>query len=157
MLLGFGWCVLRSSRELCQSDSVESVYILDERTQKTDEDLWASFRQWMSANEDPWLKWQLFEALNNHHGLLQFCISRNHRSTKTWEMLKWIASNGPDSYGLFYVHDDEDDVGVEGYGRGTTSFSNEFRVHRILKGEIAEFPDPFLSPIVPTIDPSFPA
>jgi hypothetical protein len=69
-------------------------------------------------------------------------------------MMTWIAENGPGSYGLFYVHDDEDLIEVKYYGRGEQDFSNEFRVHRIANGQVTELADPFLSPIVPTLNPS---
>ena len=148
MLIGFGWCVLCSCRESNRPAGVDSVEALDSEMDLADRVLWASFRRWMTAHEEPFLKWQLHEQFNNHTGLLQFCVSRNHRATVAWEMLKWIAENAPGSYGLFYVHDDEDQIGAVGYGRGNADFSHEFRVHRIANGTLSEHPDPYLSPIV---------
>jgi hypothetical protein len=83
-----------------------------------------------------------------------FCVARNHRASAVWDMLQWIATNGTGSYGLFYVHDDEDRLGNVDYGRGAEDFSNMFRVHRLANGLVEELPDPFLSPIVPRLNPS---
>jgi hypothetical protein len=71
------------------------------------------------------------------------------------DVLRWLAATGPGSYGLVYVHDDED-VGDAGRlrGRDGTDRSNEFRVWRLLGGTVEELADPFLSPIVPRIDPN---
>ena len=71
--------------------------------------------------------------------------------------MEWVATNGPGSYGLVYVHDDEDNAGNTDYGRGLMDFTNVFRVWRICNGELTELADPFLSPIVPTVTPSFSA
>lgn len=56
-----------------------------------------------------------------------------------------MASDLPDSYGLLYVHDDEDNK------RGS-DYSNEFRVWRLARGACEETTDPFLSPYFPTVE-----
>ncbi len=66
----------------------------------------------------------------------------------------WIAKYGVGSYSLVYVHDDEDSIGVKHYGRGQADYTNVFRVWRILGGKVGELKDPFLSPIVPRVNPS---
>jgi hypothetical protein len=87
--------------------------------------------------------------------MLQFCTNRNHRgSSAVWGLMEWLAANASGAYGLVYVHDDEDSVGNQSYGRGEVDHSNEFRVWRILNGNLEEHSDPFLSPIVPTVDPN---
>lgn len=154
MLAGYGWCVLRSSRERYRSASADSIDDIDSMVQLADQKLWANFRTWMAANTEEFLCWTLYEQLNNSTGILQFCVSRNHRASTVWEMIDWIATNGPGSYGLFYVQDDEDGPGNTAHGRGTSDFSNVFRVHRIASGQVTELDDPFLSPIVPLINPS---
>ena len=108
----------------------------------------------MTSHSECYIKWELHEHLNNHHGILMFCVSRNHRESNVWDMLQWIANHGAGSYGLFYVHDDEDQIGNTRYDRGANDFSNAFRVHRIANGCVTELPDPFISPIVPTLNPS---
>jgi Immunity protein 7 len=153
MLLGFGWCVLRTSREAYRNADLESVDDIDEMVDIADRRLWDSYRQWMGTIDEPWLKWEFYESLNNHQGLLQFCVSRNHRSSNVWDMLNWIVEHGPGSFGLFYVHDDEDGIGNQWYGRGTADYSNVFRVHRLANGSVTELADPFLSPIIPFLNP----
>ena len=69
-------------------------------------------------------------------------------------MLKWIARNGSGSYGLLFVHDDEDLIDNHSYGRGNVDHSNVFRVHRIANGQLSEMSDPFFGPIVPNLNPS---
>ena len=157
MLVAHGWAVLQSSREKYASPNPEELFVLDEESEKEDEKLWSDFRSWMDKNADSFMNWQLTERLNNHHGLLQFSVSRNHRSSSIWEMLKWLAEKSEGTYGIVFVHDDEDLLGNTNYSRGERDCSNEYRVWRILKGELLEFDDPFLSPIVPRILPSFEA
>ncbi len=138
MLVGYGWCVLRSSREPYRAANIDSVDEIDDVIDAADRNLWSRFRQWMASNDECYIKWDLHEELNNHRGILMFCVSRNHRSSFVWEMIQWIAENGGGSYGLIYVHDDEDQVGNMNYGRGTEDFSNVFRVHRIANGVVTE-------------------
>jgi hypothetical protein len=154
MLSGYGWCVLRSSRDPYRGATVDSVDAVDELVEVADAALWHAFRQWMNENEDMFLKWELCEQNDNDYGILLFTVSSNHRSSSVWNMMSWIAENGPGSYGLFYTHDDEDQIGHHSYGRGQHDFRNEFRVHRIANGQVTEFADPFLSPIVPTLSPN---
>lgn len=154
MLAGYGWCVLRSSREPYQTATVETVEVVDDQVRMADKALWAAFRLWIAAHGEDFLKWTLHEHLNNHSGILQYCVSRNHRSSCVWDMIEWIAENGPGSYGLLYVHDDEDGPANTAYQRGMNDFTNAFHVHRVANGKITELDDPFLSPIVSTIDPT---
>jgi hypothetical protein len=156
MLFAVGWCVLRTSRSAYETATVADVDVLDSAIRDADEKLWAAFKTWMRDHESPWLLWSLIEHHNNHDGLLQAYISRNHRASPFWEMLKWIEENAIGSYGLFYVHDDEDFVDPQ-YGRAIPeSYANVFRVHRILNGKVSELPDPFFGPIVPQIEPLHP-
>jgi Immunity protein 7 len=75
----------------------------------------------------------------NAHGL------RNHRYERAIDLFRGMASMLPDSYGLLYVHDDEDS------SRGG-DFTNAFRVWRMARGELIEVADSFLSPYVPTVE-----
>jgi hypothetical protein len=71
------------------------------------------------------------------HGL------RNHRQEGPRELFRWIGTHYPWSYGLLYVHNDEDaDPG------------NEFVVYRLARGVLTEHTDPFLSPVAPTVEPT---
>jgi hypothetical protein len=156
MILGIGWCVLRTSRSAYTTTAVKDVDDIDAAIDAADAKLWASFREWMAENNSPWLLWTLQEHHNNHKGMLQVYLSRNHRGSPFWPMLGWIAEHGPGSYGLFYVNDDEDSPDSP-YGRDIPEdYINVFRVHRIMNGCIEELPDPFFGPIVPNIEPEHP-
>jgi hypothetical protein len=157
MMLGFGWCHLRSSREGYRVANLSDIDSLDAAIDLTDEKLWSDFRRWIQANGEPYLQWQLFEQLNNDRGLLTFVVSRNHRASCVWDMLNWIAQNGPGSYGLFYCHDDEDVINRTAYNRNNPrDYDNVFRVHRIQHGTVTELTDPFFGAIEGGIDPIHP-
>jgi hypothetical protein len=156
MIFAAGWCVLRTSRSAYATTATADARTLDAAIDAADEELWAAFRRWMAANASPWLLWTLHEHHNNHKGLLQVYLSRNHRSSPLWAMLGWIAEHGPGSYGLFYVHDDEDAAGLR-YGRDIPEdYNNVFRVHRVMNGRVDELADPFFGPIVPSLEPVHP-
>ena len=158
MLFAVGWCVLQSSRSVYATTSIADIDAVDAAVDSADAELWTAFRRWMEANcASEWtLNWTLHEHHNNHHGLLQAYVSRNHRPSPFWQMLEWITVNGPGSYGLFYVHDDQDIVGPRRYRRGTADFDNVFRVHRIMNGCVEELADPFFGPIIPNLEPTHP-
>ena len=134
MIFAVGWCVLRSSRDAYATTRKINAHAMNEASREADAALWANFREWMAAHDSPLLIWTLHEHHNNHNGLLQVFLSRNHRSSPFWDMLEWIAKNGPGSYGLFYVSDDEDFAGGK-HGRDIPEdYINVFRVHRIMNG-----------------------
>jgi hypothetical protein len=95
----------------------------------------------------------VFEVRRAGNGLRFLAVHglRNHRYAPLFELFRWAARNLPDSYGLLYVRDDEDDraPGAEDNGADTT---NAFRVWRVAQGRFDEHPDPLLSPCVPTIE-----
>lgn len=155
MLVGYGWCVLRASREAYRNATLDNaIDTVDDATAKVDGELWAAFRRWMQAQATAELQWMLYERHGNDSGILLYCVSRNHRASSVWDMLGWITEHGPGSYGLFYVHDDEDLIDNKSYGRGQSDYSGVFRVHRLANGRVDEFDDPFLSPHFPKINPS---
>lgn len=154
MLEAYGWVVVRTSRDIFVNAPFEELDAIDDLVDKRDAQLWNDLQDYLRARELSCLRWQFYERLNNQSGILQFCESRNHRSADTWALMDWIAKHGTGSYGLVYVHDDEDIPDNKTYNRGQHDFANVFRVWRILNGELHELDDPFLSPIVPTINPS---
>jgi hypothetical protein len=80
----------------------------------------------------------------NYETVFQCSVSRNHRGelfAGLSEVLSWITQQLPGSYGLVYLRDDED-----------PELPGAFRVLVLARGRIAEHADPFLSPIVPTIE-----
>lgn len=156
-MLGFGWCHLRSSRAALQDASLEDIGAIDSAVDRADKILWSSFRLWMATHEETYIQWQFHEHLNNHHGLLTYSVSRNHRTSEVWAMLDWIAKNGTGSYGLFYCHDDEDTMDGERCGRNPPmDYNNVFRVHRLLNGKLVELDDPYFGLIEGNIDPIHP-
>ena len=137
-----------------QTATFSTVDLVDAEIDKANEELWQNFREWMQPFEDSLLRWQFYEKLNNHNGLLTYCVSRNHRSSRVWEMLEWIAEHGPGSYGLFYCHDDEDFKDSTFPGRKPSmDYCNVYRVHRLLNGQLTELADPFFGMIQGGIDP----
>jgi hypothetical protein len=150
MLNGYGWCVLQAM----EPRSVDAIEPDEDRADALEEAanqrLWADIRAFMAAHHppSPTLRWHLTEQLNNDRGVLLFHVSCNH-TTQAWNMLTWIAENGRGSYGLFYVHDDEDDGA---YRRATdVDNSNTFRVYRLIHGELTELDDPFLGEVFPRL------
>jgi len=66
----------------------------------------------------------------------------NHRTSEldqVLDLMRFIASVGPGSYGLLYIWDDE-------------ATENEFRVYRLARGILTEHSDTLLSPCIPTIE-----
>jgi hypothetical protein len=70
---------------------------------------------------------------------------KNHRYEAVIDLFRWLAEDGPGSYGLLYVQDDEDHQRDDDY-------QEVFRVWRLARGTLQELDDPFLSPRVPTIE-----
>ncbi|MCM1045529.1 MAG: immunity 7 family protein [Candidatus Gastranaerophilales bacterium] len=69
----------------------------------------------------------------------------NHFSDDIREMIdffKRITLVAPGSYGLLYLHNDED----------TNGFDNAFQVFVMAKGTVKRQRDPFLSPYIPTVE-----
>ncbi len=69
----------------------------------------------------------------------------NHRQQAVIDLFKWASENARGSYGLLYIHDDED------FKRGN-DYTNHFRVWKMALGQIQELDDPFLSPYMPTVE-----
>ena len=84
------------------------------------------------------------------NGMLTMLVSGlcNHRRSKIIEVFHWLAEQSNSSYGLLYIHDDED------HERGEDC-ENVFRVHTLVRGNLIESGDPFLSPVIPTIEDPF--
>ncbi|MEQ8854010.1 hypothetical protein [Gimesia sp.] len=81
MLLGFGWCHLRSSREAIREARLSDIDQIEAEIDAADQKLWNEFRTWMEVSAESFIQWQLCESLNNEKGLLTWCVSRNHRSS----------------------------------------------------------------------------
>ncbi|XRQ03334.1 Imm7 family immunity protein [Actinomadura welshii] len=86
-----------------------------------------------------------FAALNWVNGMPQVNVSGllNRRSgggDDVIDLFRFIGKVAPGSYGVLYMHDDEG------------AHANEFRVLVLRRGAVSEQADPFLSPVVPTIE-----
>jgi hypothetical protein len=141
MLLGFGWSVVQASRLKLVGSGFEALDAIDAELEAADRALRSACRAWLDACGDPFLIWQFSDQLNNHSGLLQFHTSRNHRTSALWDLAEFIAKQSKGSFGVVYVHDDED----EGARRGA-DYSLSFRMWRILDGSLTEHDDPLFSP-----------
>lgn len=90
----------------------------------------------------------IFEVKRSSNGMVVFFAHglRNHRYEPVVDVFRWIAENFRESYGLLYVHDDED---KRGSGQ---EYASSFRVWRLALGDLSEESDPFLSPYIPTVE-----
>ena len=82
-------------------------------------------------------------TINGSH-LAWHCGATNHWSDdvqEVFDLFSTIAKEAPGSYGVIYLWDDDD-----------PNFENTFRVWRLAKGVISEFPDSLLSPCIPVIE-----
>lgn len=71
----------------------------------------------------------------------------NRRGTHGPALIELFAQVGqlaPGSYGLLYVHDDED-----------PKHGLDFRVFRLARGAVTEHGDRFLSPVIPTLEDEY--
>ena len=76
---------------------------------------------------------------------LEVTLFANHHNPEVeelFEFLTYAAAKAPGSYGMFYMHDDEDRTGME----------NDFQVFVIARGKIRREKDPFLSPFIPAVE-----
>ena len=156
MLFASGWAIVRSSRIAYQNASRDTLDQIDDLVAQADNRVHADLTSFLSQFEPPDLDWHFRARMNNVDGILTMSSSRNHRGMApiVLDVLKWLARNAAGSYGLVYLHDDEDEGGsARAHGRDGTDHTNAFRVWRLLEGNVEEFDDPFLSPIVPKTGP----
>lgn len=157
MLVAYGWVRVRSSldplrnlRRLEAHERSNAEDAADDAIDKADELLFDQLESFLSAYMMPDLDWHFRRHMNNERGILLFSSSTNHRGTEPSALcvLRWLAEHGPDSYGLVYIHDDEDSgESARMRGRDGRDRSNEFRVWRLRGGDVSELDDPFLSPM----------
>ncbi|XGV95347.1 MAG: Imm7 family immunity protein [Leptolyngbya sp. BL-A-14] len=84
------------------------------------------------------------EVCNGLYALNMFGHN-NHRNESVVDVFKWLSEKTRGSYGLLYIHDDED------FKRGN-DYTNHFRVWKLALGQLTELDDPFLSPRIPTVE-----
>lgn len=151
MLAAYGWVIARSARAPYLGAVSDSLDAIDEEVDRKDAELFARLEQFLARFGAPDLDWHFRAHMNNQRGILLMSSSTNHRGAQPTlvEVLFWLAENGPGSYGLVHLHDDED-----AGRRNGADYSNVFRVWRLLAGKVEELEDPFLSPIVPLVNPT---
>jgi hypothetical protein len=80
--------------------------------------------------------------------MLHFAGMDKHGGVMAPELLDLFTRVGtlaPGSYGLLHVWDDQD-----------LQHDNEFRVHRMARGQVTELADTYLSPVAPVIVDAYP-
>ncbi|MCB9580167.1 MAG: hypothetical protein H6717_24275 [Polyangiaceae bacterium] len=149
MLFASGWAVVLSSRESYRGVAPDYVDAIDDYVNCADQELYARLEEFLAQHAPPDLLWTFRSHMNSARGILLMSSSRNHRCEPPTivTVLSWLAQHAPASYGLVYLHDDED-TGV----RTGTDNSNVFRVWRLLAGHVEELADPFLSSGVPLFE-----
>lgn len=94
-------------------------------------------------NRLSWFKPEI--KAQNGEWFLEFTLFSNRinpQILEVFEFCKWIGKVADGSYGLIYLYNDEDRNGKE----------NQFQVFSLARGVVSEKNDPFLSPIIPTIE-----
>jgi hypothetical protein len=123
----FGWAKISCSTK--EIDQLEDKKVLEK--------LEALIEKY---NIDGLIEIRLYKSLNGSLNALSIVGLRNHLYEKIIDLYRWLAENAPGSYGLLYIHDDE------------SNFDNEFRILRLARGKLSEESDPFLSPVIPTVE-----
>jgi hypothetical protein len=88
--------------------------------------------------------------LITYNGLEAFTLNvqHNHKGEPFYplDIFTWVAQESTGSYGLLYVHDDEDKLQ-----------HNEFQVYVLKRGKLLKTKDPFLSPYEEEVEQSYDA
>lgn len=98
--------------------------------------------------QDEILKLEWFKPeirVQNGEYFMEFSVYANRIARRTldvFELFQQIGKIAEGSYGLIYLYDDENIDGKE----------NQFQVFSLVRGVVKEHNDPFLSPIIPTIE-----
>lgn len=156
MLAAYGWAIARSSRDAYVDAPASELDSIDEQVARADSALFVKLRAFLGQFTTPDLDWRFIPQLNYVHGVLSLASATNHRGQMPTivTVLHWLAEHGPSSYGIVYLHDDEDSgAWAQARGRSGEDLTNVFRVWRLRRGRVDELEDPFLSPIVPALHP----
>lgn len=127
-----GWATIRESSSI-EEDEENYSFIVQEIQTYFDELEWPSGVLDLRAVNGDYQVW--IAGLNNH---------RPEKKHNPVEVLKRVGELAPGSYGVLYVRDSDD-----------TEFFNEFKVYTLIRGEIKEHNDPFLSPFIPKIEDAY--
>lgn len=127
-----GWATIRESSSFEDDDEKYSL-IIQKLRKYIDELEWTSGVLDLRVVNGDYQVWMA--GLNNH------CPVGKHNPIN---VMKHVGKLAPGSYGLLYVRDSDDD-----------DFFNEFKVHTLIRGEVMEHSDPFLSPFIPRIEDNY--
>lgn len=127
-----GWATIRESSSFEDDDEKYSL-IIQEIRNYFDELEWSSGILDLRAVNGDFQVWMA--GLNNHRP------SGKHSPI---HVLREVGKLAPGSYGVLYVRDSDDE-----------EFFNEFKVYTLIRGEVIEHNDPFLSPFIPKIEDEY--
>ena len=127
-----GWATIREASDESGEDELKLREIVEALTQHVSNMGWSTNKA----------------ELSYINGSVHLIVSglTNHRATEAselFELYRNVARLAPGSYGLLYIHDDEN---VDELAQ------NEFEVWVLRRGQLLRRKDEFLSPIVPTIE-----
>lgn len=124
-----GWLTIRDTFKavLEEGDQLKSLIKIIQK--EIDKSMWFK----------PQIKFQNGEA---YIEFSLFCNRITSEVSEVFELVKHIEEIADGSYGLIYFCNDEDKNGKE----------NQFQVFLLARGKMEEKTDPFLSPIIPTIE-----
>jgi hypothetical protein len=127
-----GWATIRESASIEEDEDQYELAIqqLQEYLQELE---WPSGVLDLRAVNGDFQLW--IAGLNNHKPVSKYDPT---------EVLKKVGEIAPGSYGVLYVRDSDD-----------LEFSNQFKVYSLIRGEITEHNDPFLSPFIPKIEDDY--
>ncbi|MDE7423337.1 MAG: immunity 7 family protein [Lachnospiraceae bacterium] len=124
-----GWITIREHYQATETEE-ENIHIVVSHIKE-------------ELNKQLWFHPQI-KVLNGEY-YMEFTLFANHKNCEVGEIFqlyKTIGQVAKGSYGLIYLHDDEDNSGRQ----------NEFQVFVLAKGEVKQCNDPFLSPFIPVVE-----
>ncbi|MGG4394589.1 Imm7 family immunity protein [Paenibacillus thiaminolyticus] len=127
-----GWASIRESSSF-EDDEEKYILIVKEIKKYIDEIRWPSGVLDLRAVNGDYQLW--VAGLNNHKPV------GKHNPI---EVLRKVGELAPGSYGVLYIRDSDD-----------VEFFNEFKVYTLIRGEVTEHEDPFLSPFIPKIEDDY--
>lgn len=152
MFAAHGWIIVRSSRDELRAAATANLFDelddVDERIEAADQVLFDQLEAHLESVYFASLDYSFTRQLNHQNGILRYSSASNHRGDPPAAIgiMEWIGDRGPDSYGVVFVHDDEDVGETRRCGRSGEDYSGEFRVWVLKGGVICERDDTHLSP-----------
>ncbi|GAV10542.1 Imm7 family immunity protein [Paenibacillus sp. NAIST15-1] len=127
-----GWATIRESSSF-EDDDEKYLLIIQEIQKYFDELEWPSGVLDIRGVNGDFQVW--IAGLNNHKPVIKH---------SPIDVLRKLGVLAPGSYGVLYIRDSDD-----------AEFFNEFKVYTLIRGEVMEHSDPFLSPFIPRIEDDY--